>query len=315
MPGRTWRDLKDGSIPSSGKSPSLGGKSADAIAIASQNSPRLSRLLEQRQLLENQLNTLSQGGEEQLSPRDAAKFQVPTFAERQAQQRDWEQQRERLRAKSTEIRASNRRNDGNGRTSQSSSSNNIPAAANSSLSSIGGAKQWLTKRDSKRQSLHDAARDRLSPLHSTANAGRRFQSSLSSTSDQLRDLDRQLAKQGLGQERDELNSLGASKLTRATSMVDRYTKMAEAPMRAVKKMDQFWEKRQHEISGAMDRTGPYVDRSKRRLSTETGGSGNLFERMEQNRLDALKKRREQHRQEERDEARNERARRNRNKGD
>ena len=80
------------------------------------------------------------------------------------------------------------------------------------------------------------------------------------------------------------------------------------------KIDRFWEQRQREISGAMDETGPYVNRSRDRLSTDTGGSGDIFERMQRNRQRALQRREEQRRQEERDEARRQRARRNRREG-
>ena len=70
---------------------------------------------------------------------------------------------------------------------------------------------------------------------------------------------------------------------------------------------------EQQISGAMDRAGPYFERSNRRLSTETGGSGNLFERMERNRELALQRRKEKRRDEDRDEARRQRARRNKGK--
>jgi hypothetical protein len=266
------------------------------MAIVSQNSPRLSGLLEQRELLESRLSTLTQGGEEQLNPRDAAKFQVLTFAERQVQHRDWERQRNKLRTKAAELRANSRNSAGRDRTStqDSSASSGNGGSASSALSTIGGVKQWLDKRDAQRQSL---------------------QRSLSGNSNRLRVLDRQLSKHGLDQEKDELNKLGADKLGKASSMLDSYARMAEGPLRAVKKVDRFWEKRRSDISGAMDKAGPYVDRSQRRLSTETGGSGDLFERMERNRLSALQKRREQRRQQKQDEARNERARHKRNEED
>ena len=53
----------------------------------------------------------------------------------------------------------------------------------------------------------------------------------------------------------------------------------------------------------MDRMGTYSDTAKRRLSTRTGGSGDLFERMERNRQAALNARQEKRRQEARDEER------------
>ncbi len=146
-------------------------------------------------------------------------------------------------------------------------------------------------------------------MNEVARVGRQLQGSLSRASGQLRDLDRQLAEQGLNKEREELRGLGADRLSQAKSQLDKYTRMAEAPMRAVEKIDNFWENRQREISGAMDQIGAYFERSQRRLSTESGGSGDLFKRMQRNRMRALQRRQELRREEARDEARRERARR------
>jgi hypothetical protein len=51
--------------------------------------------------------------------------------------------------------------------------------------------------------------------------------------------------------------------------------------------------------------------AKRRLSTDSGGSGDLFERMQRNRQRALTRRQERREQERQDEQRRERALRNR----
>lgn len=297
MPGRTWRDLR--SNPSGGRQPST----TDTRGTT-QTSPRLASLLEQRRELENRFQALTSGTGEALDPRDAARFHVPTFAERQAQQREWEAKRAELQNRATELRRQAR---GESAPQQQDRAD----AGDRGRSMDSSVSQWLSRRDAQRRSLRDAARDRLSPLNEVAGVGRQLQGSLSRASGQLRDLDRQLAAQGLTSERDELRGLGTDRLTQASSQVDKYTRMAEAPTRAVEKIDRFWENRQRDISGAMDQIGPYVDRSQRRLSTESGGSGDLFERMQRNRMRALQRRQELRREEARDEARRNRARRSR----
>lgn len=308
MPGRTWRDLTNSTAPGAGSQSSVPGGTGSAVKRAVEGSPRLASLLEQRETLENRLRSLSSGSGPALDAREAARFHVPSFAERRAQQQQWENQRSELQARALSLREQARRS--TAPTAAGTSSREpraVPGREN--------VNQWLAQRDSQRRSLRDAARDRLTPLNQVAQVGRGLNRSLSNASDQLRDLDRQLASQGMSQERDELRNLGADRLSTASSQVDKYTKMAEAPMRAVRKIDNFWENRQRQISGAMDRTGPYVDRSQRRLSTEYGGSGDIFERMQRNRQTALERRQELRRQEERDEARRQRARRNKSKGD
>jgi len=306
MPGNTWKDLRRDTAPvfigDPASRPRRIGKveRESAIERARKTSPRLANLLDERKALEARLRNLSTGAGAALDARDAARFRVPTFAERRAQQREWESKHERLRRRGAALRnlARNR---------------TIAQPGTSALQQIRSAEisisQWLARRDRQRQNLRQSARDRLSPLKDVAQVGRQLSDSLSSASGQLRDLDRQLAEQGLSQEREELRNLGAGRLTKVQSKVDRYTKMAEAPMRAVDKIDDFWNKRQQQISGAMDKAGPYFERANRRLSTETGGSGNLFERMQRNRELALQLRLEKRRDEARDEARRQRARR------
>ena len=120
-----------------------------------------------------------------------------------------------------------------------------------------------------------------------------------------------MSERGMGGQSGSESSPGTDSLERVSSQVGQYSRMAEAPMRAVRNIDRFWEQRQRQIGGAMDRAGPYFDRSRERLSTETGGSGDIFERLQANRQRALQRRQEQRREEERDEARRQRARRNR----
>lgn len=250
MPGRTWRDLTNTTTPAAGADSSAPTGAGSVVARAAQGSPRLAGLLEQRELLENRLRALTSGSGTAVDAREDARFRVPSFAERQQQQREWESRRSGLQARALDLRRQARRS-----AAPPADDSIRPSPRNRPDTGIGdNVNQWLARRDSQRRSLRDADR-----------------------------------------------------LAKVSSQVDKYTKMAEAPMRAVRKIDRSWEDRQRQISGAMDRTGPYVDRSQRRLSTDTGGSGDIFERMQRNRQRALERRAEQRRQEEQDEARRQRA--------
>lgn len=299
MPGQTWRDLVDGTAPSVGGS---SGQPAGLIPTG-RASPRLTGLLEQREALEARLRGLVSGPDGAQDAREAARFQVPTFAERQAQQREWEAHRSALNARAAELRRQGGPADSNPRETTLRSPRDQAGQDN--------VNQWLSRRDSRRRSLREAARDRLSPLNDAARVGRQLDRSLSRATGSLRNLDRVMGEHDMGREGSLGNSPGRDSLERVSSQIGNYSRMAEAPMRAVRNIDRFWDERQRQISGAMDRNGSYFNRSRERLSTETGGSGDVFERMRQNRQHALQRREEQRRQEERDEARRERAIRNR----
>ena len=167
--------------------------------------------------------------------------------------------------------------------------------------------QWLAHRDTQRRYLRRTAQDRLSPLNDITPVGRRINNSLSSASDQLRDLDKRLTKEA-SQDSNTIHNL-----RRNNKELSKYTKIAEASMRKVDKIDQFWKKRQQQISGQMDKVGAYFNHSKHQLSTRTGGSGDLFERMDHNRETALKRSREKCKEEARDIARCEHAQHSRRK--
>jgi len=322
MPGKTWKDLRKKTSTTSRTATKDTDRVVDEKVIdkeevieqATQQSPRLSELLQQRETLEKHLHHLSRGDGDALDARDAARFRIPTFAQRQAEQRSWEAKHEQLRKQASTLRNQSRsRKQNNSVTSPNQ--NTTPSRGQSA--STGGSRndvtQWLARRDTQRQHLRDTARDRLSPLNDVAHVGRQFNRSVTNTSQKLRALDQQLAEKGLDQERKELNRLQGKQLDKIQSSVNKYTKIVETPMRAVNKIDHFWRKRQQQISGPMDKIGTYFDRSKRRLSTTSGGSGDLFERMQRNRKRALERNREKRREEERDEARRQRAKKNKAK--
>ncbi len=306
MAGRSWKDLKPRtpSASTAPQPPQL--NQGQVLEQAGRDSPQLGRLLDQRKALESRINSLV-SGEENMDPRDAARFNVPTFAQRQAQQREWEHQREinqqRNMAALRQGRAEERR------IPSPTSEVGQWVAQRDAQQPQDGVSRWLAQRDQGRQALRDQARDRLAPLDRVADVGRQLRQPMSNMSSQLDQMDQRLAQEGVSDsERDEIRrALAADKLKETNKQLEKYSKMVEAPKRAVEKIDQKWQGRQQQISGAMDRFGPYVERSRRRLSTETGGSGDLFERMARNREQALTRRQERREQEQRDEARRERA--------
>jgi hypothetical protein len=326
MAGRTWRDLqkKQPQQPRAASTPNLARPDNQAVLNqVRQQSSRLNQLMQQRQALQQKMDTLVSGSEA-MDPRDAARFQVPTFAQRQAQQREWEAQRDAIQQRTQQIHQQNRSNN-----AQTSPPAQRPPQQPSEVSQwlmqrdqqrqengpAGSVNQWLTRRDQDRQRLREAANERLAPLNQAADSVRSAARPLRDFNDRLEQLDSTLAREGLDAERDELrqlsNRMGADKLKQANQQVERFAGMLEKPKRAVEKIDQEWQRRQNQINGAMDKFGPYVEMAKRRLSTDKGGSGDLFERMQRNRQRALTRRQERREQERQDEQRRERALRNR----
>lgn len=133
---------------------------------------------------------------------------------------------------------------------------------------------------------------------------------LSDQSRQLDEMDRKLAAEGVSQaERDEIRkAVKADEIDKVSGVLDRANAALGAPKKAVDRVDRAWRARERQITGPMDQVSRYADTRERRLSTETGGSGDLFERMQANRLSALRRRQAAQLQDRRDERRRERAR-------
>ena len=306
MAGRSWKDLRKGpqSSASAPHSPVL--DQDEVLQRASRQSPQLGSLLEQRKALQERINSLVSGNDN-TDPREVARFNVPTFAQRQAQQREWEQRQNAQQQRSLELRRQNRAPDTPFTRARSLPSEASQWLARRDTQPQDGVGRWLNQRDRDRQILRDQARNRMAPLDRLTNAAQKLRQPFNNISSQLDQLDRRLSQQGLDSERDELRRPGADKLAKANQQLDKYSKLLEAPKKAVEKIDKGWQQRQNQISGAMDRFGPYVERSRHRLSTETGGSGDLFERMSRNRERALSRRQQRRQQEQRDEHRRARA--------
>ncbi|SOB90053.1 hypothetical protein SAMN05877809_101118 [Rhodobacter sp. JA431] len=130
---------------------------------------------------------------------------------------------------------------------------------------------------------------------------------------QLRDLDTKLAAEGISAEeraqiRRDLGGDKLDKLDKTGGRMDRAAKALEAPKELAGGLERGWGKRKDALTAPMDAQGPYAEMRKRRLSSETGGSGDLFTRMARNRAAALERRRAAKSAEQRDEARRDRAR-------
>ena len=80
-----------------------------------------------------------------------------------------------------------------------------------------------------------------------------------------------------------------------------------APKALVDTIATRWREREQQITGSMDRVSSYARDRDRRLSPVTGGSGDLSERMDRNRLAALGRRRDVREQDDHDQRRRDRA--------
>ncbi|MCV6585264.1 MAG: hypothetical protein OIF47_07000 [Marinibacterium sp.] len=300
MPKRSWKDLDRpkspaGTLPRPAPPPRAAGTEGDddlARAAAMAPDSRLGALMQERQVLEDRLRNLTglpgqsgQGGGD--AHRDA-RFRVASFAERQAEAREWEGRR----AQMLDRQADAARLAPAGLTDRAT-----PAAAADPARSglgrfLGRVRSGVRRFDEMGQPLRDMGRQ------------------LNDQSRALDDMDRQLAAEGISAaERAEIRkAVKADAVNKAASKMDKVNKVIGAPKRAVDKIDQAWTRRERQISGAMDRFSDYARTRERRLSTETGGSGNLFERMQANRMAALRRRRDQQMQDQQDENRRARAR-------
>lgn len=306
MAGRSWKDLRKVSQPASSTASRSLPDQNNILQRASQQSPELGRLLQQREALQGRIDSLVSGNNN-MSPREAARFNVPTFAQRRAQQREWEQRQNDQQQRNLERRRQDRTPDvSSARASARPREVSLWLSQRDSQPQDGVAR-WLDQRDKERQSLREQSRSRIAPLDRITEVGRQVRQPLNKLSSQLNRLDQQLKQQGLESERGDLRRLGTDKLAKANKQLDKYSKILDTPQKVVDDIDQKWQQRQNQISGAMDRFGPYVERSKRRLSTDTGGSGDLFERMARNRQRALTRLEERRQQDQRDEQRRERA--------
>lgn len=328
MPRRSWRDLdrpdrpaSPAAIPSVTAPPPRSPQADSDLERAAAMAPdsRLGELMEQRRMLEDRLRNLTglPGQQGSGDPHRDARFQVQSFAERQAEIRRWEQQRQRETA--TRDRQASRWGSAL-RSTPGEAAPSLPAPATglgaTGLSSgisdrMRALRSDVTGRSREaRESLLAQPRAAAEKLHEIGRPLRDIGNQLADQDRQLDEMDRKLAAEGISEtERKEIrDAVKSDAVDKVAGVLGRANKAIEAPKKAVAKIDQFWKRREEQISGPMDRFSGYAAERERRLSTQTGGSGDLFERMQANRLSALRRRQETRMQERRDERRRDRAR-------
>ncbi|HSF94899.1 MAG TPA: hypothetical protein VLA52_07715 [Thermohalobaculum sp.] len=289
---------------------------------------RLGELLRQRRALEARIAGLAGLPGAPGDDAQTARYPVMSFAERRREQAEWAARRNALRAQQDEIRG--RTGDAAGGSQPAPEPGGLaptPLEArlgaglpirtdlSSGRTHLGAARDWISDRTSGLRSGIGAARRRvqeaITPVNRVADVGNDLQRQTDDAGRQLRDLDRRLAEEGVSEaDRAEIrDSIGGEQISKVSGPLARANSALNAPRRAVERVDEGWQRRERAVTGAMDRFGSYAEMRDRRLSPETGGSGDLFERMRANRMAALERRREQQRAEERDQARRDRARR------
>jgi hypothetical protein len=282
VPGNSWRDLRERRPVDLAGSPGRVAGLPASLGDAANGSPRLAELLEQRERLERRMQRLT-GDAATPGGGDGRRYRVPSFAERRREQEAFEARRDR----------------GGRRSAERAAPEEPPlrgAPGRGPADPGGDARQWLRERDAWRQSLRESARDRLSPVYRARQALRGARRLLGGAAGGPRrapapGTNDPLSGRTPGTGRDPAAADAARDATRA----------------ATHAIDDDWDARRERISGPLDRIGSYADRAERLLSTETGGSGDVFERLRRNRERALERRREERRQEARDQARRDRA--------
>lgn len=314
MTRRTWRDLDQDSTersasfagPSVPPAPVTGSSGASDLAEAARLAPnsQLNQLLTRRNELESKLRGLT--GNSQQDPAISQRFPVASFAERRQQEQEWTAQRAAARQRQSDPAP------------VGTPRGSLPASplegrmdaglpGRSGLSD-GPDNRFVTASRQARSGLRRIG-EALSPLQSVSQPVRNARQSVDGARDQLRDLDQQLASEGVSEaDRAELRkTLQGDRLDKTSAVLNRAQSALDAPQRAVERIESGWQAREQRLTGAMDRFSSYADRREQRLSLDSGGSGDLFARMQANRQRALERRREQQQAEQRDQQRRERA--------
>lgn len=317
MTRRTWRDLdqdanRNAAAPAAAPPASPAAtapRDTSSLAEAALLAPdsQLNQLLSRRNELEAKLRGLT--GESQQDPAISQRFPVASFAERRQQEQAWAAQRAAARQRQQQQHEPAPLGTPRGGLPASPLEGRMDAG----LPGRSGLSEGLDNRftTANRQARSGLRRvgEALTPLQSVSQPVREARQSVEGARDQLRDLDRQLASEGVSEtDRAELRkTLQGDRLDKTSAVLNRAQSALDAPQRAVERIESGWQAREQRQTGAMDRFSSYADRREQRLSLDRGGSGDLFARMQANRQRALERRREQQQAEQRDQQRRERA--------
>jgi len=302
------------------------------VENAASENPHFANLLKQREQLQQRMQTAMVGGQPQIDTRDAARYQVPSMAQRRADYRAWEDAREQ------------RRNETSGDGEQSNDApvlgpyertrpqtppNNMPSLPFRSTTGEAGSAspldpgQWMQQHDQRR------ARGRQRPRRRRTNDDynqlderlQRARSSAGNIQNPIRDLDRKfadadrrLADEGMDSERRDLeqmkNEMGLDNFNRpvkgAEDIFSKLRSVTDRSRDAGERVEQDWLSRRDAIGGndMESYMRPLRDVKDRVLSM----SGRDFDaRSEDRRNKALELQRQRRRQEQADDARRARA--------
>lgn len=317
MPRRSWHDLQPAQADAPRGPAALQPAAPTDLHQAATLAPdsKIGALLQQREALERRLRGLSGLPGQAADPQDAAfaaRFPVASFAQRRAEQSAWETRRQAVQQQSDALRRTGTAPAALPETPLAQQLGlGLPDLANSGLSSgLGRARSQIGAGLSRLRPIGDRARQRVDALEDAARPLREAGQKLTDTNRQLRDLDQRLAAEGVSEtDRDEMRrATGADTLDKTGQQMNRVNAVLDAPKTLVDKVDSGWRDRADRVTAPMDRRSDYAQLRDRRLSTETGGSGDLFERMLRNRLTALDQRQAALDQETRDQSRRDRAR-------
>lgn len=317
MTRRTWRDLDQdsnrsaatpaGLLPASAAATGSRGTSGLAEAARLAPNSQLNQLLTRRNELESKLRGLT--GESQQDPAISQRFPVASFAERRQQEQAWAAQRAAARQRQHQQNEPATLGTPRGSLPASPLEGRMDAGLPGRSGLSGGPDNRFTTASRQARSGLRRVGEALTPLQSVSQPVRNARQSVDGARGQLRDLDQQLASEGVSEaDRADLRkTLQGDRLDKTSSVLNRAQSALDAPQRAVERIESGWQARGQRLTGAMDRFSSYADRREQRLSLDNGGSGDLFARMQANRQRALERRREQQQAEQRDQQRRERA--------
>jgi len=276
---------------------------------------RLSELLGERRALEQTIQSIT--GQSPNSESD--RFPVLTFAERQAQERAWTERRAAMHNRQDQrfrtVRGGTDRFQNElAPTALMQRVTGEPPARSNLLDHLRGDDIFSQSLDNitNRGGQTPTTQQPRGAVRRIRRVGEEAERQGRNLSDQIGDMDHQMAERGVSQvDRDEMRKMmKGDKIDAVNRKMSKANSALNAPKRAAKSLDRLWGQQKQKVISPLDKMGSYADARDRRLSSEFGGSGDLFERMQRNRERALERRREKARQDRRDAARRNSASRN-----
>ena len=284
--------------------------------IAAQNPESgLSELISQRKELESRMKELI--GEKRKNYENN-RFKVLSHADRIKEKKDWENKQDQIKNfhNQAQLRQSqfSQRRVGTEQSRSGLNSRPIDNGLTRGIGSFNPSSAIHRLNDKTRfKNVQDKLLKRPKAIDDLHTGIGEIRGQVNKLSTDFQDVDKKLNSPEISQaDRDEIKGLLKSKeVNELTSKLGGYLDKADnilgTPKKAADKIEGGWQNRRRQIDGTMQRFGNYAKSRDRRLSTEFGGSGDIFARLAETRAAALKKQREKRRQEQLDQKRRERA--------